>query len=129
MVEHGLGEVLAGDPGFRLRSDPDTVRAPDLAFIARAHFDRVGRIQAYWPGPPDLANEVVSPRDRWTEVEQKTLQWLDCGARAVVLLDPPRRTAITVRSHEDRREALGEDLIDLDDVVPGWRPAVGDLLG
>jgi len=29
------GQVVSGDTGFKLASDPDTVRAPDVAFIGR----------------------------------------------------------------------------------------------
>ena len=60
--EHGLGEVYAAETGFKLRADPDTVRAPDAAFVSRA---RMGAPPArgYRGGPPDLAVEVVSPND------------------------------------------------------------------
>ena len=32
---HGLGRVYAAETGFRLATDPDTVRAPDVAFVRR----------------------------------------------------------------------------------------------
>jgi len=38
---HGLGTVLAAETGFRLARDPDTVRAPDVAFVSRALADAV----------------------------------------------------------------------------------------
>src|SRR5437660_12671993 len=40
---HELGLVFAQDTGFKIGSDPDTVRAPDVAFVAR---DRTGAIRA-----------------------------------------------------------------------------------
>ena len=60
--ERGLGKVYAAETGFKLCSDPDTVRAPDAAFVSRA---RMGAPPArgYRGGPPDLAVEVVSPND------------------------------------------------------------------
>jgi Uma2 family endonuclease len=60
VTAHRLGKVLTSDPGFILRRGPDTVRAPDVAFIAR---ERVagGSPRSYFPGPPDLAVEVISP--------------------------------------------------------------------
>ncbi len=40
---HALGGVFAQDTGFKIAADPDTVRAPDLAFVARARMGRVAR--------------------------------------------------------------------------------------
>ena len=59
-----LGRILVGDPGFILRRNPDTVRAPDVAFVS---YDRlpVGELpEEYFPLAPDLAIEVVSPSNR-----------------------------------------------------------------
>ena len=47
--------------GFHLRSDPDTVRGPDVSFVTQERVDDIGMPRGYWPGPPDLAIEVVSP--------------------------------------------------------------------
>ncbi|HEY4759453.1 MAG TPA: Uma2 family endonuclease, partial [Thermoguttaceae bacterium] len=52
-----LGGIMGAETGFIIRRDPDTVRAPDVAFI-RA--DRIPEKlpQGYFDGPPDLAVEV-----------------------------------------------------------------------
>jgi Uma2 family endonuclease len=122
-----LGIVFASEVGFQLACDPDTVRAPDVAFIARERVPASGIPRGYWPGPPDLAVEVGSPSDRHSQVEGKALNWLDAGARAVVVVDPPLPTATVYRSRRDVRIlAVGEPL-DLADVVPGWSPLVGEL--
>src|SRR5689334_12392549 len=61
VTQHKLGSVVVGDPGFRLASDPDTVLAPDIAFI------RAGRLKTrprdYARIVPDLVVEVVFPGD------------------------------------------------------------------
>jgi Uma2 family endonuclease len=126
--EHDLGFAFAGEIGFHLRSDPDTVRAPDAGFVSKARIEAAGGIPAgYWPGPPDLATEVVSPNDRRSKVEGKALDWLASGARAVVVLDPPLRTATVYRARDDIRVLADHELLALDDVVPGWSALVGDL--
>ena len=61
--EHKLGVIYAAETGFRLASDPDTVRAPDVAFVRQDRLDLAEEPQGYFPGPPDLAVEVVSPGD------------------------------------------------------------------
>ena len=124
---HELGVVL-GEVGFLLRSDPDRVLAPDVAFIAR---DRVAcrpLTAAYWPGAPDLAVEVVSPRDRWIDVERKASMWLEAGTGAVLVVDPPLRTAIVLRAPDRVARHRPGDRVELSDVVPGWRPLLDDLL-
>ena len=125
----GLGVVFTSEVGFHLRSDPDTVRGPDGSFVARARVEQSGIPAGYWPGPPDLAVEVVSPDDRRSEVEGKALDWLASGTRAVVVLDPPLRTATVYRARDDIRVLTADETLDLDDVVPGWSARVGALFG
>jgi len=128
VIERGLGFAFASEIGFLLRSNPDTVRAPDAGFVSQARIDAVGGTPAgYWPGPPDLAVEVVSPNDRRSQVEGKALDWLAAGTRAVVVLDPPLRTATVYRARDDIRVLTDDERLDLGDVVPGWSARVGDL--
>jgi Uma2 family endonuclease len=120
-----LGTTFVGDVGFQIAADPDTVRAPDVAFVARARVDVTGIPRGFWPGAPDLAVEVVSPDDRHSDVEGKALDWVDAGARAVVVVDPPRRTATVYRARHDIRVLTADEPLDLGDVVAGWSPRVG----
>jgi hypothetical protein len=62
-------------------------------------------------------------------LEGKALDWLAAGARAVVVLDPPLRTATVYRARDDMRVLTARETLDLDDVVPGWSPLVGELFG
>ena len=124
---HNLGLAFAGEIGFQLASDPDTVRSPDAGFISRKRIPATGVPAGYWPGPPDLAIEVVSPNDRHGAVEAKALDWLASGARAVLVADPPRRSATVYRARDDIRVLAGSEPLDLADVVPGWSPTLSDL--
>lgn len=122
-----LGLSFAAETGFKLASEPDTVRAPDAAFVARERAQAIGRPRGYWPGPPDLAIEVLSPGEQHSAVEGKALDWLDAGAHAVVVVDPTRHTATIYRSRHDIRVREGDDELGLGDVVPGWTPRVGEF--
>jgi len=128
-IDEADGIVFASEVGFHLASDPDTVRAPDVAFVSRERMPQSGVPAGYWPGPPDLAIEVVSPNDRRSQVEGKALHWLAAGTRAVVVLDPPLRTATVYRARNDIRVLTAEERLDLDDVVPGWSAGVSELFG
>ena len=123
----GLGVVYAAETGFRIASDPDTVRAPDAAFVSRERVEAVGDAEGYWPGAPDLAVEVVSPNDTYSEVEEKVTDWLRAGTRMVVVVNPRGKT-VTVRSSEkDITVLIEEDALDGGEVVPGWRLPVADV--
>ena len=119
---HGLGAVYAAETGYRLASDPDHVRAPDASFISSERLERTGETDGYWPGAPDLAVEVVSPGDRRTEVEEKVRDWLDAGARMVVVVDSHPGRTVRIHQPPSLVSTLTEDdVIDGGDVVPGWR--------
>lgn len=98
----GSGVTVAAETGFVLARNPDTVRAPDAAFITKERAEAVGRTAKYWPGAPDLAVEVVSPDDSFHEVQEKALEWLQSGAIAVLVLDPPKQTATVYRGQGTR---------------------------
>jgi len=129
VAEGGLGQVYAAETGFRTSSDPDTVRAPDVAFVGRERVETAGRITGYWPGAPDLAVEVISPNDVHTEVVEKSLSWLEAGCRMVLVVDPAQRTVTVYRSLEDIRILRAEagDVIDGGEVVPDWRLPLAEL--
>jgi Uma2 family endonuclease len=104
---HGLGIIYAGEPGFKLSVSPDTVRAPDVAFISQERLDKLPPGKGYRPEAPDLAVEIISPSDRYAEVEEKVVGWLDAGTRMVLVLNPRSRTAKSYRSPKELR-FLGE---------------------
>jgi Uma2 family endonuclease len=124
---NSLGRVYAAETGFRIHADPDTVRAPDAAFVSRERLEQVGPVEGYWPGAPDLAAEVVSPNDRHTEVIEKALQWLDAGCRMVLVVDPKQRTVTVYRSREDIRILADGATLDASDVIPGFTPSVTEI--
>ena len=127
--ENGLGAVYAAETGFRLASEPDTVRAADAAFVRQERVEQIGDAPGYFPGPPDLAIEVVSPGDRFSEVEGKVLEWLDAGTRIVIVMNPAKWTATVYRSRSDIAVLGVDDTLDGADVVPGWAVAVSELFG
>jgi Uma2 family endonuclease len=122
-----LGRVYAAETGFKLTSDPDTVRAPDAAFVSRARVERVGRVAGFWPGAPDLAVEVISPGDTHAQVVEKAIAWLESGCRMVLAADPERRTVTVYRSLDDIHILTENGVIDGADVVPGWKLPVAEI--
>lgn len=124
---HRLGTVFAAETGFLIKRDPDTVRAPDVAYIAAGRADAARNVRGYFPGAPDLVVEVVSPSDSFSDVEEKVFEWLGAGSVAVVVVDPRRRRVTLNRSEQDIR-VLGEgDTLDLSFVLPAFSIPVTQL--
>ena len=126
--EHGLGEVLASETGFVLSEDPPTVRGPDAAFVAE------GRVAS--PAPPgfgrlaaDLAVEVVSPSNTVAEIQAKVTDYLDAGSGLVWVFDPGTRSVTVYRSREEIRILVGDDELDGEDVLPGFRLGLSEIFG
>ena len=122
-----LGKVYAAETGFLIEKDPDTVRAPDCAFVSRKKIQAVGAFQGYFPSAPDLVVEVISPSDTYTEVEEKALDWLVAGSSVVLVLNPRKRTVTVYRSVSNITILDDSSVLDLADVVDGFRVAVNAL--
>ena len=128
VFDHGLGKVYSSETGFILARDPDTVLAPDVAFVRgdRLPTPRSAR-RKFLPLAPDLVVEVVSPSNSATDIEDKVQDYLDGGVRLVVLVYPIPRTVVLHRpGHAPQRFQEGDEL-DLGDVLPGFRLALADL--
>jgi Uma2 family endonuclease len=124
-----LGVVFAAETGFRLATDPDTVRAPDVAFVTRTRIEEAGEFEGFWPGAPDLAIEVISPGDSYTEVEEKVQEYLNAEARAVWVVDPRRRTITVYRSLNEITILTENDELDGEDIIPGFSCRVAEVFG
>ncbi len=121
---NGLGKVYSSDTGFRLAAD--LVRAPDVSFVRRERAEAVKDTPGFFPGAPDLAVEVISPSDRYVDVDEKVADYLDAGALAVIVVNPRRRT-VSVHRPAGSVVLTEADTLEMDDVVPGWRMAVREV--
>ena len=121
-----LGQVWT-EVGFRLASDPDTVRAPDVAFVRK---DRLPSKDAsgFYRGAPDLAIEVLSPADTPAEVRDKVIDYAAAGTPVVVVIDPQTRRAMVHRATAAPITLTSDDTIDLGDVVSGFTLHLREVL-
>ena len=122
-----LGVVFSNDSGFILSRSPDTVRGPDVAFVSRERFAGSENLVGAFPGPPDLAVEVLSPSNTPSAIHAKVGDYLAAGARCVWVIDPEAEAVVVYRSLLLPRTLTETDLLDGEDVVPGFRAAVLEL--
>jgi len=123
-----LGRVVAGDAGFKLQSDPDTVRGADIAFVSWERLPQ--RSPVGFPSlGPDLVVEVLSPGDRPGETLAKVADWLSAGTRLVWVIDSERRLARVYRADGTETTLDEEDSLDGEDVLPGFSCTLTSILG
>jgi Uma2 family endonuclease len=122
-----LGHVLAAETGYKLATDPDTVLAPDIAFVRRERVEQTGIQTGYRVGAPDLVVEVMSPGDTLKAVEEKAGAWLAGGAQMVWVVNPKRRAVTVYRSTGEVSVLTEEDELDGGEVVSGFRCKVAEI--
>lgn len=121
------GVCCGAETGFILQRDPDVVRAPDAAFVAWERIPASGVPKSYWPFAPDLAAEVISPGDRFADLQTKVVEYFRAGTRLVWVIEPATRTVYVYRARRDV-QALGEqDDLTGGEALPGFRCPVREL--
>ena len=115
----GLGRVFAAETGFTIGRQPDTVRAPDVAFI-RAERLPSSAPRGFAELAPDLAVEVLSPDDRAGDVLEKVADWLKAGTRLVWVIDPVRINARVYRTDGTAAMVERDGALDGEDVLSGF---------
>ena len=114
-----LGVVCSNDTFVLTRRNPDRVRGVDLVFWSRERWS--GKVpDGILNAPPDLVVEVRSPTGRWGDVFAKIGEYLNGGARVVVVLDPKTATVSVHRQDELHQLLHNGDELTLPDVLPGF---------
>jgi Uma2 family endonuclease len=121
------GQLFSQDTGFRIATNPDTVRAADVAFVSKARAAGMPK-RGYWALAPDLVAEVVSPDERPGEVLSKVGDWIAAGVKLVLVIDPIRREARVYRADGSVRVVDERGVLDGEDVLPGFSCRLGDFL-
>jgi Uma2 family endonuclease len=122
-----LGKLYLAETGFLIHTNPDTVRAPDIAFVRMERFEKTPKVKSYREGAPDLAIEVTSPSDPVSKVEEKVTEWLEAGALMVWIISPKLKTVTVYRSLTDVNILTEKDTLDGGEVVPGFQIPVAEI--
>ncbi|HEX4961761.1 MAG TPA: Uma2 family endonuclease [Thermoanaerobaculia bacterium] len=95
--ESKRGRAVGGEVGIYIRRNPDTVRAADLVFISKER-DAHPRRKGYFEIAPELVAEILSPDDRWSEVNEKLADYFSAGVDRVWVLVPGASAPEPLRS-------------------------------
>jgi Uma2 family endonuclease len=119
-----IGQVLTNDASMLTERSPDTVRGPDVSYYS---YDRVPK------GPlpaglldvsPELVFEVLSPSDRWSDVQVKVAEYLLVGVKVVCVVDDDTRSIHAFRSDQPMRVFKSADEFILPDVLSDFRVTI-----
>lgn len=126
--DNDLGIICSAESGFIVDRNPDTVRAPDIAFISNERLALLGGFpKGFSPIAPDLAAETISPNDLYTDSHDKALMWLEFGTKIVLLINPRKSNITVYRSKKDIFILEPDDTLEFADVVPNFSIRVGKI--
>ena len=120
----GLGWVFAGNTGWRLPNG--NLRVPDLSFVSRERLPVV--TDGFLRVAPDLAVEIFSPDDSRSRMDEKIAEQAAAGVRMTWVIDVRGRRAASYRSLSERTPIEESGELKGEDVLPGFRCALVDVL-
>jgi Uma2 family endonuclease len=122
----GRGCVLSNHTGFITSTNPDSVRAIDVAFF----------LNSPWTGPtpdrflteaPDLAVEVRSEDQPWKALLEKANEYLKMGTRMVWIIDPKTERMTVFEPDREPTTYTAESEFDGAEVLPGLKFKVAEI--
>ena len=122
-----LGWVFADGAGYELLQLPLTVRSPDVSFVRADRLPKEGIGPGFLKLAPDLAVEVLSPKESASRLEEKLADYRACGTPLLWVIDPKRRTVMILASDAPVRWLGESDTLDGGTVIPGFSCRVAEL--
>jgi Uma2 family endonuclease len=131
----GLGEVFQ-EATFVIAENPQWVqgsRIPDVMFVL---VETLAAFAARFASPddkpyilvPELAVEVVSPTDNYSDVLKKVKRYLKDGVLLVWVIDPQVKEVIVYRQGSKEQMTLsGDDILTAEPVLPGFQLKIAEL--
>lgn len=125
ILQNPIGEVCGVEAGFRcFPEDPLKVRKPDISFLSNERLPPSEELKGWCRVAPNLAVEVVSPRDLDLELDEKVAEYLAAGVELVWVVRPPLRTVRVHRADGSITNLRAADMLDGENVLPGFQVQV-----
>ena len=121
-----LGYVVT-ESGYVLQRNPDTVVGPDISFLKKSRAPAGGLPEKFFEGHPDLAVEIISPRNSRQELEEKMRIYMRHGTALGWLVDANARTVEVYRPGQAVLRLGETEEIAGETAVPGIRCRVSEF--
>lgn len=122
-----LGYVSVAEAGFLVETDPDTVVAPDVAFISRGRMPKIIPERGFLPVVPDLIVEVISPTDERGDIQSKRVLYDRLEVPLVWWIDPRSETASVHVPGQTVQMVDRDSSLVGGDILPGFTIALATL--
>lgn len=124
-----LGWVWPADNGYQcFPKKPTKVRRPDVSFIRFGRLPGEQLPEGFIRIAPDLAAEVISPNEMAYELDEKIQEYQEAGVRLIWVVNPHSRVVWVHRTDGTIQKLTDRDELNGEDVVPGFRCPVRDVL-
>jgi Uma2 family endonuclease len=120
LEDNPLGQVLGNDSGVITERNPDTVRGADVAFYSYQRVPKGPLPNTWLSVAPDLVFEVLSPEDRWSEVQTKVDEYLQAGVQVVCVVDDGMSTIHVFRNDNPAQVLRSADELSIPNILPGF---------
>jgi Uma2 family endonuclease len=127
VLENKLGKMFAAETGFILATNPDTVRAPDIAFVRKERLPVGGLPLGYLPISPDLSVEVISPFETAEDIQEKVEDYFRAGTSQVWTVYRKTRSVVVHYANGSTIHLHETDQLDGGDLLPGFSIPVAKL--
>ncbi len=121
-----LGSILIG-VGLITRRNPDSVRAPDIAYYYHNQWPRGLLTDAYCEFAPELIIEIRSWKDRWDDIIGRIAQYLTLGVEVVCILVPEDQSAHLYYPDQPPRTLGPDDELTFPECLPGFSILIRSL--
>jgi Uma2 family endonuclease len=115
--------IAYGEVGVILWRNPDRVVGIDNGFVKTASLPIPTSPEGYLERAPDLMVEIRSKNDKRAYIDRKVSDYLQVGAKVVVVVDPRAETVTIHRASAPPHVLTAHDTLTFDDIIPGFRLA------
>ncbi len=122
-----LGITTGAETGYKLASDPDTVKSPDVAFKSNNRLAEKGLSKGYSTVMPELVIEVNSPFDSYTKILKKIQDWLKARVLEVWVVEPEDSSIVIYDSSGNHKILEKKDEIEGGEILPGFKCKVSEF--
>jgi len=128
--DHALGTAVS-EVLFILDRERDLRRRPDVAFVSADRWPLTREVPEVgdWAVVPDLAVEVVSPSDEFSDVLGKVREYFRCGVRQVWVVVPEEEQVYVYESARHVQIVTLGELLQAESLLPGLAIPLARLFG
>lgn len=124
-----LGHVYPGDTSYVLKGTKENIeimRMPDVSFVALGREDDENPDEVHFLAP-DLAIEIISPSERYSEIRAKLSDYLESGVKQVWQVLPERKEVVVNFPDGTAKTYLSTEKISGGEILPGFELLVADI--